>query len=82
MTSSWECTSPTASHHPGAWFGWQPPLFDGRQRAFHCSDICFWFYSADVMFTHTGGGKRPRDLSEKMSGALHGSIDLSSFSLG
>ena len=27
-----------------AWFGWQPPLFDGRQRAFHCSDICFWYY--------------------------------------
>ena len=53
-----------------AWFGWEPPLFDGRMRAFHCSDICFWFYNTDLMLTHTGGGKRPRTLSEKMSDAL------------
>jgi para-nitrobenzyl esterase len=53
-----------------AWFGWQPPNFDGRQRAFHCSDICFWFSNTDVMLTHTGGGRRPRRLSEKMTGAL------------
>jgi para-nitrobenzyl esterase len=53
-----------------AWFGWQPPLFDNRMRAFHCLDICFWFANTDVMLTHTGGGKRPRALSEKMSGAL------------
>jgi len=53
-----------------AWFCWQPPLFDGRLRAFHCSDICFWFYNTDLMLTHTGGGPRPRKLSEKMSGAL------------
>ncbi|HCI55762.1 MAG TPA: carboxylesterase family protein [Bacteroidales bacterium] len=53
-----------------AWFCWQPPLFDNRMRAFHCSDICFWFYNTDVMLTHTGGGSRPRKLSEKMSGAL------------
>jgi para-nitrobenzyl esterase len=53
-----------------AWFGWQPPLFDNRMRAFHCLDICFWFANTDLMLTHTGGGKRPRALSEKMSGAL------------
>jgi para-nitrobenzyl esterase len=53
-----------------AWFCWQPPLFDGRMRAFHCSDICFWYYNTDVMLTHTGGGARPRKLSEKMSGTL------------
>ncbi|GAB3726117.1 carboxylesterase/lipase family protein [Spirosoma lituiforme] len=53
-----------------AWFGWQPPLFDGRMRAFHCDDICFWFYNTDLMLTHTGGGKRPRALSEKMAGAF------------
>jgi para-nitrobenzyl esterase len=53
-----------------AWFGWQPPLFDGRMRAFHCDDICFWFYNTDLMLTHTGGGKRPRALSEKMSKSL------------
>ncbi len=50
-----------------AWFGWQPPLFDNRMRAFHCDDICFWFYNTDLMLTHTGGGKRPRALSEKMA---------------
>lgn len=53
-----------------AWFGWEPPMFDNRMRAFHCLDICFWFANTDLMLTHTGGGKRPRALSEKMSGAL------------
>lgn len=53
-----------------AWFGWQPPLFDGRLRAFHCIDICFWFYNTDLMVTHTGGGKEPRKLSKKMADAL------------
>lgn len=53
-----------------AWFCWQPPLFDNRMRAFHCSDICHWLYNTDLMLTHTGGGARPRNLSEKMSGAL------------
>ena len=53
-----------------AWFGWQPPLFDNRMRAFHCLDICFWFYNTDLMLTHTGGGARPRKLSDKMSDAL------------
>ena len=52
------------------WFTWQPPLFDSRIRAFHCVDICFWFYNTDVMLTHTGGGPRPRALSTKMAGAL------------
>ena len=50
-----------------AWFGWQPPLFDGRIGAFHCVDICFWFYNTDLMLTHTGGGARPRKLSAKMA---------------
>ncbi|HEU5079074.1 MAG TPA: carboxylesterase family protein [Opitutaceae bacterium] len=52
------------------WFGWQPPLFDHRMRAFHCSDISFWFYNTDRMFTHTGGGARPRRLSTKMAQTL------------
>ncbi len=50
-----------------AWFGWQPPLFDGRLRAFHCVDICFWYYNTDLMLSHTGGGARPRRLSAKMA---------------
>lgn len=53
-----------------AWFGWEPPLFNNRMRARHCTDICFWYYNTDLMLTHTGGGKRPRELSDKMSGAL------------
>lgn len=53
-----------------AWFTWQPPLFDGRLRAFHCLDICFWLHNTDIMLTHTGGGKRPMELSNKMSDAL------------
>ncbi len=53
-----------------AWFGWQPPLFDGRMRARHCLDICFWFNNTDLMLTHTGGGSRPRELSTKMADAL------------
>jgi len=52
------------------WFTWQPPLFDNRMRAFHCVDICFWFYNTDLMLSHTGGGARPRALSAKMAGAL------------
>lgn len=52
------------------WFTWQPPLFDNRMRAFHCVDICFWFYNTDLMLTHTGGGPRPRALSTRMAGAL------------
>ena len=53
-----------------AWFGWCPPLFDGRMRAFHCLDICFWFLNTDRMVTHTGGGERPRKLSRMMAEAL------------
>jgi para-nitrobenzyl esterase len=53
-----------------AWFGWQPPLFDGRIRAFHCVDICFWYYNTDLMLSHTGGGARPRTLSARMAGHL------------
>ncbi len=53
-----------------AWFGWQPPMFDNRMRAFHCLDICFWYYNTDLMWSHTGGGARPRKLSEKMARAL------------
>ncbi|WP_346863497.1 carboxylesterase family protein [uncultured Draconibacterium sp.] len=53
-----------------AWFGWEPPMFNNRMRAFHCLDICFWFNNTDLMLTHTGGGARPRKLSDKMSDSL------------
>ena len=53
-----------------AWFGYKANIFDGRLRAFHCSDICYWFRNTDLMYTHTGGGPEPRALSNKMSAAL------------
>ena len=53
-----------------AWFGWNPPMFDNRLRAFHTMDISFWFYNTDVQISHTGGGARPRNLAAKMSGSL------------
>lgn len=53
-----------------SWFGWKPPLFDNRLRAFHCIDICFWLHNTDVMLTHTGGGARPRKLAAKVAGSL------------
>jgi len=53
-----------------AWFGFNPPIFDGRMRATHCSDIAYWFRNTDLMLTHTGGGAVPRALSERMSNAL------------
>jgi para-nitrobenzyl esterase len=36
-----------------AWFGWQPPMFNERMRAFHCLDIWFWVYNTDLMLTQT-----------------------------
>jgi para-nitrobenzyl esterase len=53
-----------------AWFGWQPPLFNNRMRAFHCLDISFWFYNTDLMLSHSGGGARPRKLAAKMADSL------------
>lgn len=53
-----------------AMFGYRSPLFDGRMRAPHCSDICYWFRNTDLMLTHTGGGAKPRALSVKMADAL------------
>ena len=67
--------SANAKYQQGApvwncWFGYKANLFDGRLRAFHCSDICYWFKNTDLMYTHTGGGPEPRALSDKMSAAL------------
>ena len=53
-----------------AWFNWYPHVFDGLPRAFHCLDISFWFNNTDLMYSHTGGGKEPRVLSDKMGDAL------------
>lgn len=52
------------------WFDWKTPLYEGRPRAYHNSDLAFWFNNTDEMDTITGGGERPRRLSEKMNQAL------------
>ncbi|MGW8317382.1 MAG: carboxylesterase/lipase family protein [Bacteroidales bacterium] len=52
------------------WFDWATPLFDKRPRAYHNSDLPFWFNNTDLMDTITGGGARPRRLAENMSLAL------------
>jgi para-nitrobenzyl esterase len=52
------------------WFGWQTPLFDGRPRSYHNSDIPFWFDNTELMDTITGGGERPKKLGVRMSQAL------------
>ncbi|MCR8667882.1 carboxylesterase family protein [Aestuariibaculum sp. M13] len=51
-------------------FDWATPLYDGRPRAYHNSDLPFWFNTTDIMDTITGGGSRPRKLAEKMGLAL------------
>ncbi|MDO4950335.1 MAG: carboxylesterase family protein, partial [Bacteroidales bacterium] len=53
-----------------AWFRWYPNLMNGRMRAFHCLDICFWFNNTDLMYTHTGGSREARILSSKMASSL------------
>jgi para-nitrobenzyl esterase len=51
------------------WFAWQTPIFDGRPRAFHCSEIPFVFCNTDRCENMTGGGPRPRALSDKVADA-------------
>jgi para-nitrobenzyl esterase len=50
-------------------FAWRTPLFDGRPRAFHTSDIAFAFANTDLVAQQTGGGPRPRSLAAQVSGA-------------
>jgi para-nitrobenzyl esterase len=48
-------------------FAWRTPLFEGRPRAFHTSDIAFAFANTDLVPEQTGGGPRPRALATAMS---------------
>ena len=50
-------------------FTWQTPVFDGRPRAFHCAEIPFVFYNADVSAFATGGTAEARELAAKVSDA-------------
>ena len=48
-------------------FDWPSPLFGGRSRAFHTSDVAFAFYNTDLVDTQTGGGEQARALAKIMS---------------
>ena len=48
-------------------FDWRTDLFDGRPRAYHTSDIAFVFANTERVAEQTGGGERPRALSELMT---------------
>lgn len=53
-----------------AWFAYNPPVFNGRLRAFHTMDIAFWYQNTDMMYSHTGGGPEPRALATAMGKTL------------
>lgn len=48
-------------------FSWQTPLFDGRPRAFHGSEVAFAFANTELVDQQTGGGEAPRKLADQMS---------------
>ncbi len=52
------------------WFAYNPPVFNGRLRAFHTMDIAFWYQNTDMMYSHTGGGPEPRAIAAKMGKSL------------
>lgn len=51
-------------------FAYNPPIFNGKLRAFHTMDIAFWYQNTDMMYSHTGGGPEPRALATKMGKTL------------
>jgi para-nitrobenzyl esterase len=50
-------------------FAWKTPVFDGRPRAFHRSDLPFVFFNTDRCAKQTGGGDEARTLAGKMADA-------------
>lgn len=50
-------------------FDWRTPIFDGIPMAFHGLDVPFVFYNTDRCANATGGGKRARSLSGRISDA-------------
>jgi para-nitrobenzyl esterase len=51
-------------------FAWRTPVLDGRPRAFHRSELPFFFDNADLCAHMTGGTTAARSLAGKVSGAL------------
>lgn len=48
-------------------FDWGSPLFGGRPRAFHTSDVAFAFANTDLLDQQTGGGEDAREVARIMS---------------
>ena len=51
-------------------FAWRTPVLDGRPRAFHRSELPFFFDNTDRCAHMTGGTTAARELAAKVSGAL------------
>jgi para-nitrobenzyl esterase len=51
-------------------FAWRTPVLDGRLRAFHRSELPFFFDNTDRCAHMTGGTAAARSLAAKVSGAL------------
>ena len=50
-------------------FDYNPPVLDGRARAFHCSELAYVFDNIDRCLNSTGGGPEARALAGKMADA-------------
>lgn len=49
------------------WFGWRPPLFEGKPLAFHGVDLPFVFDNTDRAASITGGGSEALELAARVS---------------
>jgi para-nitrobenzyl esterase len=50
-------------------FDYNPPVLDGRARAFHCAELAYCFDNIDRCLNSTGGTPEARALSAKMADA-------------
>jgi para-nitrobenzyl esterase len=50
-------------------FDYNPPVLDGRARAFHCSELAYVFDNVDRCLNSTGGTEEARALAAKMADA-------------
>lgn len=50
-------------------FDYQPPVLDGRVRAYHCAELPYCFDNVDRCLNATGGSEEARALASRMSDA-------------
>ncbi|SEP69465.1 para-nitrobenzyl esterase [Azotobacter beijerinckii] len=68
------------------WFGWRPPVFEGKPLAFHGVELPFVFDNASRAASITGGGSEALELAARVSSswvafARHGDPNLSGSAL-